>query len=472
MRQITKHFIGGELVESHGKEKFQLINPSNQEIIGEVTLGDVVDTQRAIKAAQDAFVSYSKSTREERADVLQKFHDAVTARSEDHVKALIEEYGGTLANAQGFVYASGLYILSIKESLKQVKFKEDANGTEIVQVPVGVAGIITPWNASLLYICNKTAAALAAGCTVVIKPSEMSGLQTQVLMECLAKSNIPKGLINIVNGKGDVVGNELTTNPGIAKISFTGSTAVGKSIAKNAAETMKRVTLELGGKSPHIVMEDADFSKAVPFVLQAGFMNNGQACISGTRILVPESRIREFNKALKSAVEKVNVGAPGRADTVLGPLVSKTQYARVQGYINKGIAEGAEVLTGGPGHPEGLEQGNFVKPTVFVNVKNHMTIAREEIFGPVLSVISYKNIDDAIAIANDTPYGLAAYVSGSDSTKAKQIAELIEAGAVSVNQFNGDPSTPFGGVKQSGLGRENGIYGIESFLEYKTIAGK
>uniref|UniRef100_UPI000AEF4800 aldehyde dehydrogenase family protein n=1 Tax=Candidatus Pantoea varia TaxID=1881036 RepID=UPI000AEF4800 len=341
---------------------------------------------------------------------------------------------------------------------------------EVSLHPVGVAGHITPWNANIIYFCNKAAAALAAGCTVVTKPSEMSALQTQILMECVDAAGLPPGLINIVNGRGDVVGVELTTNPDVAKISFTGSTAVGKSIAARGAATLKRVTLELGGKSAHIVLEDADLNKALPFILQSGFMNSGQACIAGTRILVPEGRYDEITTALKQAIEQLKVGLPQESDTAVGPLVSRTQYKRVQGYIKAGIDEGAEILTGGSGYPAGLTDGNFVKPTVFVNVTNDMTIAREEIFGPVLCVISYRNEQEAIDIANDSPYGLAGYVSGEDVARAKKVAEQMQAGAVSINAFAHTPFAPFGGMKQSGIGRENGAYGIQSYLEYKTIA--
>ncbi len=298
----------------------------------------------------------------------------------------------------------------------------------------------------------------------------MSAVQTQILMECVDAAGLPAGVINVVNGRGDVVGVELTINPDVAKISFTGSTAVGKSIAARSADTLKRVTLELGGKSAHIVLEDADLNKALPFILQSGFLNSGQACIAGTRILVPESRYDEITTALKQAVGQLKVGLPQDSDTVIGPMVSRTQYQRVQEYIKTGIEEGGEILTGGPGNPEGLEDGNFVKPTVFINVTNNMTIAREEIFGPVLCVISYKNEQEAIDIANDSSYGLAGYVSGEDLANARKVAEQIQAGTVSVNAFAYTSFAPFGGMKQSGIGRENGAYGIQSYLEYKTIA--
>ncbi|MGB8927817.1 MAG: aldehyde dehydrogenase family protein [Pantoea agglomerans] len=470
MKHITQHYIGGKFVDSVGQDKFELVNPATNMLIGTVLLGNEEDTRHAIAAAKETFKTYSLTTPAERAEYLQRFHDAVAARTDEHVQALVEEYGGPQQMAQFLVKASCDAILSVKESLKDVPFKKMVGQAEVSQHPVGVAGHITPWNANIMYFCNKAAAALAAGCTVVTKPSEMSALQTQILMECVDGAGLPAGLINIVNGRGDVVGVELTTNPDVAKISFTGSTAVGKSIAARGADTLKRVTLELGGKSAHIVLEDADLNKALPFILQSGFMNSGQACIAGTRILVPESRYDEITTALKQAVEQLKVGLPQESDTTVGPMVSRTQYKRVQGYINAGIEEGAEILTGGPGYPAGLTEGNFVKPTVFVNVTNDMTIAQEEIFGPVLCVISYRNEQEAIDIANDSPYGLAGYVSGEDAARAKKVAEQMQTGAVSINAFAHTPFAPFGGMKQSGIGRENGAYGIQSYLEYKTIA--
>ncbi|WP_338019989.1 aldehyde dehydrogenase family protein [Rahnella perminowiae] len=470
MRHITQHYIGGRFTDSVGQEKFNLVNPAANMLTGTVLMGNEEDTRHAISAAKEAFKTYSLTTPLQRAEYLQRFHDAVASRADEHVQALVEEYGGPHQIARDLVQAACGAILSVKESLKDVPFKKMVGQAEVSLHPVGVAAHITPWNANIVYFCNKAAAALAAGCTVVTKPSEMSAVQTQILMECVDAAGLPAGVINVVNGRGDVVGVELTINPDVAKISFTGSTAVGKSIAARSADTLKRVTLELGGKSAHIVLEDADLNKALPFILQSGFLNSGQACIAGTRILVPESRYDEITTALKQAVGQLKVGLPQDSDTVIGPMVSRTQYQRVQEYIKTGIEEGGEILTGGPGNPEGLEDGNFVKPTVFINVTNNMTIAREEIFGPVLCVISYKNEQEAIDIANDSSYGLAGYVSGEDLANARKVAEQIQAGTVSVNAFAYTSFAPFGGMKQSGIGRENGAYGIQSYLEYKTIA--
>jgi len=317
--------------------------------------------------------------------------------------------------------------------------------------------------------CLKLASAVAAGCTVVIKPSELSSLQTRVLIEALHEAKLPKGLLNVVTGRGDVVGAELVGNPDVNKISFTGSVAVGEGIMRDGAATMKRVTLELGGKSPTILLDDANFDQAIPAALGMAFMNSGQACAAGTRLLVPSKRLDAAKRAIVNAMRAVTVGDPADPKIAVGPMVSQKQYDRVQSYIRKGIEEGAEVLVGGEGRPQGLEAGYFVKPTVFVNVKNDMTIAREEIFGPVLSVIAYDTEDDAIAIANDTRYGLHAAVLGTDLARARRVASRLRTGRVVINGMTDDPQAPWGGFKYSGVGREYGQYGIEAFLETRAI---
>jgi aldehyde dehydrogenase (NAD+) len=335
--------------------------------------------------------------------------------------------------------------------------------------PVGVAGLITAWNANALFICLKLASAVAAGCTVVLKPSELSSLQTEVMIECLEAAKLPKGVCNVVIGRGDVVGAELVRNPDVAKISFTGSVAVGQSIMRDGAATMKRVTLELGGKSPTILLDDAVLDKAIPAALILAFMNSGQACAAGTRLLVPKSRLDAVKRAIVDAMPSIAVGAPADPKTGVGPMVSQKQYERIQSYIHKGIEEGAEVLVGGEGHPPGFESGYFVKPTVFVNVRNDMTIAQEEIFGPVLCVIAYDSEDEAIRIANDSKYGLHAAVLGTDLQRARRVASQIRAGRVVINGMTDDPQAPWGGFKFSGVGREYGQYGMEAFLETRAI---
>jgi aldehyde dehydrogenase (NAD+) len=335
--------------------------------------------------------------------------------------------------------------------------------------PVGVAGMITAWNANALFICLKLASAVAAGCTVVIKPSEMSSLQARVLVEALHEAGLPKGVLNVVTGLGTTVGAELVRNPDVDKISFTGSVGVGESIMRDGAATMKRVTLELGGKSPTILLDDAALDQAVPAALIMAFMNSGQACAAGTRLLIPETRLDEIKRAIVKTMPAFPVGDPADPKTAVGPMVSQKQFERVQSYIRKGIEEGAEVLVGGEGHPEGFEAGYFVKPTVFVNVKNDMSIAREEIFGPVLSVIAYDSEDDAIRIANDSRYGLHAAVLGTDLPRARRVASQVRSGRVVINGMTDDPQAPWGGFKYSGVGREYGQYGIEAFLEPKAI---
>lgn len=469
MKTLDKIYINGQFVTPHGTETFDLLNPTNNTLVGKVVLGDEEDARKAIAAAQKAFTTFSQTTVEERIAYLQKMHNAVAARTEELTQVMVQEYGGTLQFCRMSSENSLSAIQSVITALKRFAFVRKVGNSTVRMEALGVAGIITPWNASNSFICNKLATAIAAGCTAVIKPSEMSAQQTQLLMECLHEAGLPAGVFNIVNGLGAVVGAEITRNPGIAKISFTGSTLVGKTIARGAVDTMKRVTLELGGKSPNIILDDANLQTAIPMAVAAAFMNSGQACVAGTRLLVPESKISEITQLVKQTVEQVKTGNPANADTAVGPMVSQKQYNRVQDYINIGIAEGAEVLTGGPGHPEGLEAGNFVKPTVFVNVNNNMRIAREEIFGPVLSIITYKTDEEAIAIANDTDYGLQAYVSSADTARAYRVANRINAGRVLVNALKHDPMAPFGGFKQSGIGREFGEYGLEAYLEPKTL---
>jgi aldehyde dehydrogenase (NAD+) len=332
-----------------------------------------------------------------------------------------------------------------------------------------VAGLITAWNANTLFICLKLASAIAAGCTVVVKPSELSALQTQVLVEALHEARLPKGVLNVVTGRGEVVGAELVRNPDVDKISFTGSVAVGERIMRDGAATMKRVTLELGGKSPTILLDDAALEKAIPAALIMAFLNSGQACAAGTRLLVPKSRLDAVKAAIREGMRAFTVGDPADPKTGVGPMVSQRQYERVQSYIRKGIEEGAEVLVGGEGHPDGLDAGFFAKPTVFVNVENDMTIAREEIFGPVLCVIAYDSEEEAVRIANDSRYGLHGAVLGTDLQRARRVASQLRAGRVVINGMTDDPQAPWGGFKYSGVGREYGQYGIEAFVEPRAI---
>jgi aldehyde dehydrogenase (NAD+) len=381
--------------------------------------------------------------------------------------AITTEYGAPVRNQYMVDSAPGAFADMIT-TLEDFDFTRQVGRATVEMAPVGVAGLISPWNSDVFFICDKLATALAAGCTAVIKPSEMSATQTHVLTQALHEAGLPKGVFNIVTGRGDVVGTAITRHPDVAKISFTGSTAVGKVIFREAAETLKSLTLELGGKSPSIILDDADLAEAVTGALQAGFANSSQACVAGTRILVPESRLEE---ALAVAAEKMAdfpVGDPSDPATAIGPMVSERQWERVQGYIRRGVEEGARIIAGGPGRPEGLADGYFVRPTLFADVTNDMTIAREEIFGPVLAILAYRDDDHAVEIANDTTYGLHAYVFSSDPARARRIASRLEAGRVAINGGY-EPMSPFGGFKQSGIGREYGAYGLEGFLEPRSV---
>jgi aldehyde dehydrogenase (NAD+) len=469
MKTVTTHYIDGVFVESHGREVMVIISPTNEKVIGSVTLGDEEDTRRAIAAARRAFVTFGGTTKEERVGILRRLYRAVSARIDDLTAVMVEEYGGVVQFARPIVQTGIDAFLAAENGLEDLPLTRSWGKTTVTLEPVGVAGLITAWNANALFICLKLASAVAAGCTVVIKPSEMSALQTAVMLECLIAADLPKGVCNVVIGRGDVVGAELVRNPDVDKISFTGSVAVGERIMRDGAATMKRITLELGGKSPTILLDDAALDKAIPAALIMAFLNSGQACAAGTRLLVPKKRLNEVKQSIRDAMRIFTVGDPADPRTAVGPMVSQKQYLRVESYIRKGIEEGADVLVGGEGRPEGFEEGYFVKPTIFVNVKNDMTIAQEEIFGPVLCVITYESDDEAIRIANDSKYGLHACVLGNDLQRARRVASQIRAGRVVINGMTDDPLAPWGGFKFSGFGREYGQYGVEAFVEPRAI---
>jgi aldehyde dehydrogenase (NAD+) len=377
------------------------------------------------------------------------------------------EYGAPVRNSFLVDTPSGAFADMVK-TLQSFEFVRQVGNATVEMAPIGVAGLIMPWNSDAFFICDKLATALAAGCTAVIKPSEMSATQTHVLTQALHDAGLPKGVFNIVTGRGDVVGTAISRHPDIAKISFTGSTAVGKTIFREAAETMKSLTLELGGKSPSIILDDADLNEAVSGAFAAGFVNSSQSCVAGTRILVPAGRLDEFLAIATARINDFPTGDPNDPATVIGPMVSDRQWERVQSYIRRGIEEGARIIAGGPGRPEGLSDGYFVRPTLFADVTNDMTIAREEIFGPVLSILTYRDEDQAVEIANDTNYGLHAYVFSSDPQRARRVASRLEAGRVSINGGY-EQLSPFGGFKQSGIGREYGSFGLEGFLEPRSV---
>lgn len=469
MQNIDRIYIDGAFVTPQGEELSPLFNPATEEQIGSVRLGDARDVDAAVAAARRAFPAMSRTSKADRIAMLKRLSAAVSARADDLIATMTEEYGAP-AYFTGFaVQRAASVFLDMAKTLENYEFHRTIGRAEVEMRAVGVAAAITPWNSNYGFICSKLATAIGAGTTIVIKPSEMSALQTQLLAECLHEAGLPKGVLNIVNGIGTVAGAALSAHRDITKISFTGSTASGRAILAAAAQTIKRVTLELGGKSPTLILDDADLDQAIPQILMAGFANSGQACIDGTRILAPESRFDEIQDRLKVATEAMKIGPATDPAVQIGPMVSLKQWERVQSYIRLGQQEGAIMLTGGEGRPEHLDRGWFVRPTIFTGVTNQMRIAREEIFGPVLCVIPYRDEAEAIAIANDTDYGLAAYVQSSNLERARRIAGQIESGRVTINAAPHEPQAPFGGFKQSGIGREFGAFGLEAFMEPRAI---
>jgi aldehyde dehydrogenase (NAD+) len=405
--------------------------------------------------------------------MLLRLHDALRNREDELVEAAVLEYGSPVTATVARTRAAANAFLEARETLSSYPFEARVGKNLVVMEPVGVVGALTPFNADYGHICSKLAPAIAAGCTMVVKPSENNGLETELLCRCFQEADIPPGVVNVVEGRGEELGPLLCGHPDVAMINFTGSTRVGKEIAALGAGTMKRFCLELGGKSPNIILDDTDIDRAAALALVIGFSNSGQACHAGTRLLVPENRLNEMETSLKREIAKLKIGHLGDADSFIGPLVSRKQFDTVQSYIQFGMDEGAELLAGGPGHPEGLG-GYYARPTIFTNVSPSMRIAREEIFGPVISLMTYENEDQAVEMANDTKYGLAAFISSADSDRAERVARRIRAGMVVVNDTIGavvsGPVVPIGGMKESGLGRAGGRWGLEAYLESKVIA--
>ena len=470
--EYKKFYINGEWVEPAGREMLEVINPATEEAFATISMGTADDVDAAARAARAAFDSWSQSTVEERLGVIQNIVNGLKARSEEMAIAISNEMGAPITLSKTAQFGAGLgHFMTIMAILKNYQFEEIRGTTKIVKEPAGVCGFITPWNWPLNQIACKVAPALAAGCTIVLKPSEIAPVSAYILAEIIAESGLPAGVFNLVNGDGPTVGAAISAHPEIDVVSFTGSTRAGREVAKAAANDIKRVTQELGGKSATIILDDApDFARAVAGGFAGCFGNSGQSCNAPTRMLVPESRMAEAIEVAKAAAAKATVGDPTDETTRLGPVVSETQYNKIQDLIQKGIDEGAELVAGGTGRPDDLSKGYFIKPTVFANVNNDMTIAREEIFGPVLSILPYKDDDDAVRIANDTEYGLSGYVSG-DQAHAESIARRIRTGNVHINGAGPDFAAPFGGYKQSGNGREWGIEGFEEFLETKAMMG-
>lgn len=469
MQRFNQAYIDGRFTPVQGDEVVQIINPTTEQVIGSATLANREDAKRAIAAAVRAQPSLGGASKADRIDMLKRLQSAVLARTDEIRDVTIEEYGGPFSRAKWVSQYASQCFSNTADVLERYDFTRRIGTAEVVMQPVGVSALIVPWNSVAGTMCSKLASAIAAGCASVIKPSEFSPLQTQVVAEALHEAGLPAGAFNILLGRGGDVGDELGTSPEVAKISFTGSTQTGKTIARAGAETMKRVSLALTGKSASLLLDDADFTTALPLALDAAFMNNGQACVAGTRLLVPRARQAEVVDRVREVVAALRVGDPADPSTHIGPLATHAQYERIQRYIRLGLEQGATLVAGGEGRPQGRERGYFVKPTVFANVHNDMAIAREEIFGPVLSVIPYEDEEDAIRIANDSIYGLQAYVLSSQPDRARRVAARLEAGTVLINRAGPELLAPFGGAKQSGIGRELGLFGLEAFLEPKAI---
>jgi aldehyde dehydrogenase (NAD+) len=470
MREHLKFYIGGQWVDPIDLKTLDVINPATEQVSGKIALGSAADVDRAVKAARKAFATWSLTSREERLGVLQRILGQYQKRIGDLGAAITEEMGAPKALANGFQVGLGAAHLNTAiEVLKNFRFEEPRGATMIVKEPVGVCGLITPWNWPLNQIAVKVFPALATGCTVILKPSEVAPFSAHIFAEIMHAADVPAGVFNLIQGDGPGVGAALARHPDIDLISFTGSTRAGVDIAKNAAASVKRVCQELGGKSPNIIFDDAQFAKHVASGVASMMGNSGQTCSAPSRMLVPKGRMDEAIRIAREAASKVTVGDP-QGDFGIGPVVSRAQFEKVQTLIQKGVDEGATLVAGGPGRPEGLSKGYYVKPTVFANVSNTMTIARDEIFGPVLTILGYDNLDQAVEIANDTEYGLAGYVAGADLDKARAVARKLRAGWVSIND-GFDFNAPFGGYKKSGNGREWGEFGFNEYLEIKGMLG-
>ncbi|MEM1248196.1 MAG: aldehyde dehydrogenase family protein [Acidobacteriota bacterium] len=472
MKEALQFYINGEWVDPTTPKTLDVINPTTEEAIGRISLGTAADLDKAVAAAKAAFPAFSQTSREERMELLGKIIGLYQERLGEIAQTISSEMGAPAFLAQAAQAPSGLgHFANTLEVLKTYEFAEDRGTTQIVKEPIGVCGLITPWNWPINQIACKVAPALAAGCTMVLKPSEVAPLNAIILTEILHDAGVPAGVFNLVNGEGPEVGAAMSAHPDIDMMSFTGSTRAGRAVAIASADTIKRVAQELGGKSPNIVLDDADLEKAVTGGVRQCFTNSGQSCNAPTRMFVPAAKHAQALELAKAAAEATTVGAPDAEGVAIGPVVSELQYNKIQGLIEKGIEEGAELVAGGPGKPEGLETGYFVKPTVFGGVNNDMTIAREEIFGPVLSILPYESEEEAIEMANDTPYGLSGYVQSGDLEHAKRVAAQIRSGNVHINGAQADFAAPFGGYKQSGNGREWGDHGFEEFLETKAVMG-
>jgi aldehyde dehydrogenase (NAD+) len=472
MKDYLEFYIDGRWVPPAVPKTLDVIDPSTEQPFARISLGSATDVDRAVEAARRAFETFGRSTREERVALLERAIAAYEKRLPEIAETISREMGAPLSLAKGAQATSGLaHLKQALAILKDFAFVEARGTTRIVREPVGVCGLITPWNWPMNQIMCKVAPALAAGCTMILKPSEIAPLSGILAAKIMDDAGVPPGVFNLVNGEGPVVGAAMAAHPGIDMMSFTGSTRAGTAVAKAAADTVKRVAQELGGKSANIILDDADFVRSVRGGVRACFNNSGQSCNAPTRMLVPRERVAEAAAIAKEAAEATVAGDPRAEGTNIGPVAGPAQFEKIQRLIEKGVSEGAELVAGGPGRPPGIERGYYVRPTVFSNVRNDMTIAREEIFGPVLSILPYADDDDAIRIANDTPYGLSGYVSSGDPERAWRVASRLRTGNVHLNGAGVDYAAPFGGYKQSGNGREWGDFGFEEFLEVKAVLG-
>ena len=472
MKDLRKFYINGEWVDPAEPKEMEVLNPATEEAIATISMGSKADVDKAVAAAKEAFKTFSQTTKEERMALIQKIVEAYQARYDEVAEAISDEMGAPLWLAKAAQAAMGVaHFGTTLQVLKDYEFEEVKGTTLLRKEPVGVCGLITPWNWPINQIVCKVAPALAAGCTMVLKPSEIAPINAHLLAEIMHDAGVPAGVFNLVDGDGPGVGEAMSSHPDIDMMSFTGSTRAGVAVAKAAADTVKRVAQELGGKSANIILDDADFEKAVAGGVQGVMMNSGQSCNAPTRMLVPADRHDEAAKIAAAAAEQVVVGDPRAEGVTIGPVVSQLQWDKIQDLIQKGIDEGAQLVAGGTGKPDNVNAGYFVKPTVFAGVNNDMTIAREEIFGPVLSILPYKDEAEAIEIANDTPYGLSGYVQSGDPERAKRVAAQLRTGNVHLNGAGPDVNAPFGGYKMSGNGREWGEHGFADFLEVKAVMG-
>ncbi|HKT79976.1 MAG TPA: aldehyde dehydrogenase family protein [Vicinamibacterales bacterium] len=472
MKEYLDFYIDGCWVPPAIARTIDVIDPSTEQPFARISAGSAADVDRAVAAARRAFETYGAASREERVALLERVMEAYQARIDEIAETISTEMGAPLKLARAAHAPSGLgHLKQALAVLKRFEFVQSQGTTRIIREPAGVCGLITPWNWPMNQIMCKVAPALAAGCTMVLKPSEIAPLSGRLAALVLHDAGVPKGVFNLVNGEGPVVGAAMAAHPGIDMMSFTGSTRAGTQVAKAAADTVKRVAQELGGKSANIILDDADIAKSVKSGVRACFNNSGQSCNAPTRMLVPRQAMADAVRFAREAADAIVIGDPRADATTIGPVVSEAQFDKIQRLIQQGIAEGAELVTGGAGRPDALTRGYYVKPTVFANVRNDMTIAREEIFGPVLCILPYDTEEDAIRIANDTPYGLSGYVSSGDPNRALRVASRLRTGNVHLNGATVDYSAPFGGYKQSGNGREWGAFGFEEFLEVKAVLG-